>query len=117
MRNESGFTLLEVMIGLAILAGVIFTVLTGLNYNLGVASYNKDLVLAATLGREKAEEVSLSGIPADLKGEFQGPLKRFSWKIAPADTEVPGLKRLNITVSWDRDKSVEFGSYHQVQKK
>lgn len=113
--GEKGFTLLEVMIALAILAGVVVTVLASLNYHLGVAAYNRDLVLAGVLGREKAEEAAVFGLPQSTKGDFEGVLKRFSWSIQTGDTEIEGLKRIGIKVRWEVNKDISFASY--VRKK
>ena len=53
LERDEGFTLLEVMIALAVLAGVVVTVLSTLNYHLGVASRSSDLVTASILGKKQ----------------------------------------------------------------
>lgn len=108
---EGGFTLLEVMISLAILAGVIFTALSSLSYHMGVAAGGRDTVTAALLAREKAEEAALLGIPKESKGGFEAPLERFSWRLQTAETEFPGLKRVEVTVEWEGKEGVSFVSY------
>lgn len=111
LLDEAGFTLLEAMIALAILSGVVVTVLVSLNYNLGVASYDRDLVAATLLGKELAEESSLSGSAGDSKGAFTGPFSKFSWTVHTDKTGIEGLKRIEIKIAWDRDKNVTFASF------
>jgi len=109
--GQSGFTLLETMIGLAILAGVIVTVLASLNYNLGVSSYDMDLVSATMLGRELAEQSSLDKSVSDGRGTFTGPLSKFSWTVSNEPTGFSGLERVTVKVLWDKDKDVTFLSF------
>ncbi len=113
MTGEKGFTMLEVMICLAILAGVVVTVLVSLNHHLGLVSYNRDLVTAAILGREKAEETALHGLPVLRKGGFAGAEDRFSWRLDAEETDLKGLKRIDINVEWEGGRRVSFISYFQ----
>ena len=111
LSGQKGFTLLETMIGLAILSGVIVTVLTSLNYNLGVSSYDMDLVSATILGKELAEQSSLDASVSDGRGAFAEPFSRFSWSLDKEQTMITGLERVTIKVWWDEDKDVTFFSF------
>src|SRR4030067_2351799 len=91
LSGQKGFTLLETMIGLAILSGVIVTVLTSLNYNLGVSSYDMDLVSATILGKELAEQSSLDASVSARRGAFAEPFSSFSWSLDKKPTMLPGL--------------------------
>lgn len=110
-KEQKGFTLLEVMIGLAILAGVVFTLLGAFNYHLGVAADRRDLVMAAVLGKTKAEEASLSGLPDKTAGSFDGTNVGFSWKMTSGKTDVPGLERLEVKVMWNGERSFSLSSF------
>jgi len=111
LAGQNGFSLLETMIGLAILAGVIVTVLASLNYNLGVSSYDMDLVSATMLGRELAEQSSLDKSVTDGRGTFTGPLSKFSWTVNNEPTGFSDLERVTVKVLWDKDKDVTFLSF------
>ncbi len=111
--DQKGFTLLEAMIGLAILSGVIMTVLTTLNYNLRVASYDMDLVTATVLGKELAEQGSISKTVKDGQGAFPEPFSKFSWSLYKEQTEITGLERVKIKISWEKDKNVSFVSFRR----
>jgi len=128
VHKDGDFTLLEVMIALAVLAGVVVTVLSTLNYHLGVASRSSDLVTASILGRTKTEEVALFGLPTPGEGVFGeeagvgagtagvrgvGGLERFRWKVTAEKTEIEGLTRVGVRVFWDDDREVSFTSFRR----
>jgi len=111
LSGDQGFTLLESMIALAILSGVVVTVLVSLNYNLGVAEYDRDLVTATVLGKELTEKSALEDRTEDSKGGFEEPFSKFSWTVLTGGTGIEGLKRVTVKISWDRDKDVTFASF------
>lgn len=113
-NNDEGFTLLEVMVGLALLAGVVVTVLTTLNYHLGVAAYSRDLVTASVLGRNKVEEVALYGLPKTKEGEFAPPLEKYKWELESKPTELEELRRVDVRIEWDSKNTVDFTSFMEV---
>lgn len=114
--NDRGFTLLEVMVALAILSGVLVTVLVSMNYHLGVAASNRDLVLATALGKSKAEEIKLLGRPSSGEGDFGAAYKDFSWKLREEGTEVKGVTRLELEVIVKRGNGVTLVSYIQEKQ-
>ena len=94
-----GFTLLEVMISLAIMAGVILTVLSSVNYHLGIIAAERDSTALTLLARYRmAEMTELEKTPAKGEGTFTPEHPELSWKadILPAD--LPGLQKLVIKV-------------------
>lgn len=111
--GSEGFTLLEVMISLALLAGVVFTVLASLSFHMGVVQRSTDTVVATMLGRRMAEEAALGGAPAAGTGSFDPPYERFSWGLARTGTEVPGIERVGITVGPGGKDYVSFVSFFE----
>jgi len=96
---ERGFTLLEVMIALAILAGVVVTVIGTVNHHLGLAARDKEETVAVLLARGKLAE---SGFAAQemSAGSFAPNWPEYTWRRDTLPTEIPGLSRLVLTVSW-----------------
>lgn len=107
--NEDGFTLLEVMIALSIVAGAVVTLLAAVNYHLGVAARSKDTVAGVILGREKTEEIRLTGTPKSEDGAFSAPFEAFRWRLEKKDEEF-GLTRMELKVAW-KGSGVSFVSY------
>ncbi len=104
MRRDSGFTLLEVMVALAIMAGVILTVINSFNYNLSVVNRDREETIAVILGRAKLDDPEYKPADGD-KGNFAPEWPGINWKTQIMSTDYPGVNRLVFTVSWNEEKS------------
>lgn len=111
--NERGFTLLEVMIALAIMAGVVFTVIGAVNYHLAIVERDRQETVAVLLARQKLAELEEEkNIPEKNQGTFAPARPEFSWEMTTAATELAALRRMTLTVSWDnRKRSVALVRY------
>lgn len=99
-----GFTLLEVMIALAILTGVVLTVITSYNYHLSILSRDRDETYAILLAREKLDDPTL--LQQQLKsGTFAPERPDMKWRIETSPSPMPGVQQLTLTVSWNTDRS------------
>jgi general secretion pathway protein I len=118
VENKKGFTLLEVMIALAII-GISFVSLLALrNRDILLSGYSRDIMEATLLARQKMTEVELTGFPdlGELGGDF-GEGSRFRWHervIAPEllPTLSNIVREVHVTVSWSDEKErVELVAY------
>lgn len=91
---QNGFTLLEVMISLAIVGGLLVTLLYTLNYNLGIAERHKIITISTHLAKEKMYEMEKN--PAEGKGQFPEPYADFSYETHVKDTPFPGMSGITI---------------------
>ena len=98
-----GFTLLEVMIALAITAGVLLTVISSLNHHLSIVSQDTEETTAALLGRAMLDDPDFSK-QTENKGSFAPGHPALKWEREITPTEFPGLSRISLTVSWNDDK-------------
>ncbi len=125
-----GFTLLEVLIALAILA-LSLPILLGLrNFDLDLHARAGDITTATMLAQEKLVEAEL--LPSFPIGETGGdfldtPLgaqlsatdspqraERFRWKRVITSTPLPAVREVKIRVSWPQgisDEIVEVSTY------
>ncbi len=105
--ETAGFTLLEVMIALAIMAGVILTVISSFNYHLSVVNRDREETIAVLLARSKLDDPLFNAkVPG--KGNFAPDWPGFAWETVVQPAAIPGaaglLNQLTLTVSWDDDR-------------
>lgn len=98
-----GFTLLEVMIALAIMAGVVLTVITSFNYHLAVVNRDREETVAMLLARAQLDDPKFRQ-SENKKGSFAPEWPQYTWEAATAPTELPGLSKLTLTVNWDNGR-------------
>lgn len=91
-----GFTLLEVMVALAIMAGVILTVLGSVNYHLGIIANERDSTTLTLMARARMAE--LEQAPVKGEGTFAPSHPELSWKADILPTELPVLLKLVVKV-------------------
>lgn len=109
--SERGFTLLEVMIALAILAGVVLTVIGAVNRHLEVAARDREETTALLLARGKLADPGF-GRQETTMGTFAPTWPDYRWRRDVYPTELPGLSRLVLTVSWqDARRSLALVQY------
>ena len=128
-HHEQGFTLLEVLLAVAILA-VALPVLLGLrNFDLELQSRSMELTTATLLAQEKLLETELSGsFPiGESAGDFQSPAPGvqtsvmetnrapgYRWKRSIMPTPLELIREVRIQISWPRgaqDDTVEVSTY------
>jgi general secretion pathway protein I len=98
-----GFTLLEVMVALAIMTGVILTVISSVNYHLSLTTRNNEETVATLLARAKLEELELldnQQLTQGKEGTFEPEWPDYSWKAELTPSPVLIFKNLTVTVTW-----------------
>jgi general secretion pathway protein I len=101
MRRAPGFTLLEVMVSLAIMAGVILTLLSSVNYHLGIIANERDNTTLTLLALNRMTE--LEQAPVAGEGTFAPSHPELTWKADLQPTQLPGLQKLVVRVKRDSD--------------
>lgn len=110
MRSKTGFTLLEVMVALAIIAGALVVILHCHLLGVNLANRVKGTSLASLLAQEKMEEIEMEEILEEgdkvrdeggLFEEYPG----FRWQVVVNqaelfEEEIEELKKVAVTVSW-----------------
>lgn len=117
-RRDSGFTLLEVMIALAIV-GIALVTLIGLETRaIGLAERQQRVTQATLLAQEKMTEIetgghSLVGI-GGRAGGFASPFELYSWSVALEPTPLPAVEMVTVSVAWgepSQNEQVELVSF------
>ena len=94
-----GFTLLEVMVALAIMAGVILTVLASVNYHLSILTAERDNTTLTLLARVRLVELEQQvGLPQKSEGTFTPLHPDVIWRAELFATKYPALQKLVVRV-------------------
>lgn len=103
-RTDSGFTLIEVLIALAVTGALLVTLLYTLNHHLSVADAHESTTVATMLGVEKISELSVK--PRDEKGTFPPPNEDYSYVAEATESQYLGITEITVTVTKDRERLV-----------
>lgn len=102
-KAEKGFTLLELIVAIAILSFGLVGVLQAISAALAASRLAEDYSTAAILAEQKMAELSVS--VEDLEagedsGDFGELFPRFAWSCRVEDSGVEGLLQATVVVSW-----------------
>jgi general secretion pathway protein I len=102
-----GFTLLEIMIALAIMTGVILTVISAFNYHLSLVARDREEITAMLLARAKLEELEMlkkEDLQGTKEGTFAPDRPEIAWKMEITPTALVIFKKMTLTVTWGTKK-------------
>jgi general secretion pathway protein I len=100
-RSYKGFTLLEVMLAMAILAIALVAVFQSQSQSISMTSHARFQTTASLLAQSKMAEVEAVN-PGDVtsdSGNFDDTFPDYSWQVNVADTEVENVKKIELTVT------------------
>lgn len=100
MKGFCGFTLLEVMIALAILAIVLTATLRNQAQSVSMGGEARYLTVASLLARDKMAllESRQGDLPGEETGTFEEPWSDFQWKITVEKTEIGKIRKRVVAV-------------------
>ncbi len=116
MRNvrqcNKGFSLLEVMIALAIVAIALVTLLGLSNRSIMVHATIQKLTRATMLAQQVMNDQELNAAKTQLTWEtqtekFTEPFADFSWQVSYQDTLIRQVKQVTVVVSWGEEANNE----------
>jgi general secretion pathway protein I len=99
-KVAGGFTLMEVMIAMAILAIVLVAVFQSQSQSLSMAGRSRFLTSASLLAQSRMAEVEMAGIEnlTITSGDFGNEYPDYTWRIEIGDTPVDLLKKVTVRV-------------------
>ncbi len=115
--NSKGFTLLEVMVAVAIMAMVLVTLLGLKNSSMKDVALAQHITAATMLAKRTMVETTMVKplLPAEDEGTFpEDEYKDYAWKKTIAPTPLVQIMEVRIAVLWKegtRDEMVELVSY------
>ena len=108
-RSDDGFSLLEVLVAVAILGAGLTVLLGAVNRNLIMASESRNISIAGLLAQRKMAEVELEGYPEirQEQGQFEDA-PDFNWFLSVVPYEIPSLdteiRIVILRITWDDGK-------------
>jgi type II secretion system protein I len=101
MGNRRGFTLLEVLVSLAILSITLLLAYEVLSGAIAAEDRSERWTVASFLGETLARE-SIAGWPetGDTEGKFAAPMDSYSWKRSIRPAAHPDAREVHVTVTW-----------------
>ena len=112
-----GFTLLEVMVALSIIAIALAAVFGSQSQSLMLASEAKFSTTAALLAQTKMAELDVED-PQNLtsdSGDFGEDFPDYGWELKVMDATFPGaeeisdlIKQIDLKISWGEDESYQY---------
>jgi general secretion pathway protein I len=99
--EDKGFTLMEVMIAMAILAIALVSIFQLQSQSISMATDSRFMTTAALLAQSKMVEVearpSLSN--QSESGDFGTDYPQYTWQLKIGDTQLPQFKKIEVTVT------------------
>ncbi len=107
-RCQKAFTLLEVMIALAIAATALLALLGLGNRSIAVHDRLQKTTRATLLAQAKMSEFETAGLPRDRNSDrFSEPFEQFRWHYTTAETPLPSTIEVQVTVTWGEERGNE----------
>ena len=113
-RRRQGFTLIEVLVTMALMAIVLPVVMRGMSIAVATAADAKRKAEAVTLGQAKlneiVEEINLQDTSEqNSSGDFSPDFPDYQWACQAQDDTNLGVTQLTMTVTWsERGKQRTF---------
>ena len=121
--HNRGFTLLEVMIAVALIAIALVTLLGSQSQSVSFANTAKFETMAALLAQSKMSEITIQhadSLSSD-RGDFGDDYPGYAWEATVSDVSIEGmdtisnyLKQIDLTVTWG-GFNYNIRLYHYVQ--
>lgn len=101
-RGKAGFSLLEVLLALAIFTIAIVGIIESVGTQIRAERFAEDHTRAVLLAQNLLEEVRLSGEFEEERrdGQFEDADKAFAWQCEIRESERSGLYNVTATISW-----------------
>jgi general secretion pathway protein I len=108
MRSRRGFTLLEILVALAILSGTLMMAFRVVSGGIAAQARSEGWLKATLLGEAEIRK-TLSAFPetGDSDGTFPPPDEAYRWRKSVTQALHKDAREIHLTVSWTEDKEEE----------
>ncbi len=111
--GPGGFSLLEVMVALAIIGIALVCLLALGNRSITTHARLQKMTQATLLAQQKMATAEVDARLGSLEqirqeGVFPEPFTAYRWRLEFADTPLPSIRTVTVTVTWGEEKKNEF---------
>jgi general secretion pathway protein I len=114
LRRE-GFSLLEVMIALAVMTTALLALLSLANRSIGVQDRLQKITRATLLAQQKMAELETADqFPLETEGMFEEPFEQYCWRLEFEQTPLASALQVKVVVAWgdeQRNEAVDLTSF------
>ncbi len=100
--RKDGFTLLEVLIALAIIGGLLVTLIYTLNYHLSIIERQETITVSTLLAKNKMTDVEKS--PENKKGVFDAPYDGYTYETFVKESPYVGVSEIIVVVKAGKEE-------------
>jgi prepilin-type N-terminal cleavage/methylation domain-containing protein len=102
MLRHAGFTLVEVLVTIALAATILPVAMKGISLATNLASQAKRQAEAATLAEMKLAEVvaTSSWQTGEVEGDFSPEWPDYRWSVELSDWQDPAMQEITVNVTW-----------------
>jgi general secretion pathway protein I len=94
--RDRGFTLLEILIALAIISSLLITIIYTLNYHLGLIERQETITTATLLAKNKMSDLEKN--PGSNKGTFETPHENYTYETFLKESPYAGVSEIIVVV-------------------
>ena len=108
-KKNAGFTLLEIMITIAIVGIALVAIMRALAMSVDVCNKSRNISIATLLAKGKMAEVESRGFPdaEEISGDFEEEYPGFKWERSISEIGMEGLRKVVVRVLWQEGESEE----------
>jgi len=100
-RPKSGFSLIEILIALAIVSGALITIIYTVNFHLSLIQRHETITTATMLASQKIREVT--ELETVRSGSFPAPYADYSFNMVIEDSPFEGVKIVKLSVTKEKE--------------
>ena len=109
-KKNAGFTLLEIMITIAIVGIALVGIIRALAMSVDVCNKSRNISIATLLAKGKMAETESRGFPdvEEITGDFGEEYPGFKWERSISEIGIEGLRKVTVRVLWQEGESEEI---------
>ena len=113
-NKANGFTLIEVLLAMALLAIGLVAVFQSQSQSISISTDSRFMTTAALLAQSKMVEAEAGSTSVNHKedGDFGPDYPQYTWHLEVGDTQLPQFKKIDVTVT--NKLFISRGTYNLV---